>query len=107
MLQPIDRLYFNGPGFRYDVYWRRKGSLAWEAAVVHDPLQTQFRKEVTDVYGLYEVQVRAANDLGESHQPAFVFIGRSGEAGRLLVLVVIVISHPPHLVHLLRENDNS
>ncbi|PVD25360.1 hypothetical protein C0Q70_15860 [Pomacea canaliculata] len=108
---PIDRLYFNGPGFRYDVYWRRKGSLAWEAAVVHDPLQTQFRKEVTDVYGLYEVQVRAANDLGESHQPAFVFIGRSGEAEPLVVPKDFRLNpnHPPeaHKAYFIWEAVNT
>lgn len=78
----MDRLYFNGPGFRYRVYWRRKGSLAWESSVVGDPQQTQLQQEVDDVYGLYEVQVKAENELGESHQPAFIYIGRSGEAGR-------------------------
>ncbi|KAL8614800.1 hypothetical protein ACOMHN_065580 [Nucella lapillus] len=78
---PIERLHFNGPGFRYLVKWRRKGSLAWESATVEDPEQTQFRHEVPDVYGLYEVQVKAQNDMGLSHQPAFVYIGRSGESG--------------------------
>ncbi|XP_076448650.1 neuroglian-like [Babylonia areolata] len=77
---PIERLHFNGPGFRYLVKWRRKGSLAWESATVEDPEQTVFRQEVKDVYGLYEVQVKAQNDMGLSHQPAFVYIGRSGES---------------------------
>ena len=78
----MDRLHFNGPGFRYLVKWRRKGSLVWEEDTVNDPRQTLFKQEVEDVYGLYEVQVKAQNDMGQSHQPAFIFIGRSGEAGR-------------------------
>ena len=78
----MERLHFNGQGFRYLVKWRRKGSLAWESDTVEDPLQTQFQQEVPDVYGLYEVQVKAENEMGQSHQPAFVYIGRSGESGR-------------------------
>nr|KAG5706338.1 hypothetical protein BaRGS_033099 [Batillaria attramentaria] len=60
---------------------RALGSLAWESATVDDPLQTQFQQEVKDVYGLYEVQVKAENDLGESHQPA---LSTSGDRERRL-----------------------
>jgi hypothetical protein len=87
----MERLHFNGPGFRYLVKWRRKGSIAWDSITVEDPLQTVFQQEVTDVYELYEVQVKAQNDMGVSHQPAFIYIGRSGESGNVCVCGWVVV----------------
>ena len=47
-----------------------------------DPSASSFEVEVDDVYGIYEILVKAENDLGESHQPAFVYLGHSGEGGK-------------------------
>ncbi|XP_070193952.1 neuroglian-like [Littorina saxatilis] len=82
---PMHRLEFHGPGFKYHVYWRRKGSLTWEDDVVDDPAKGHFEREVNDVYQVYEIQVKAENDLGEAHQPPFTYQGRSGEAEPLVV----------------------
>ncbi|XP_041347734.1 neuroglian-like [Gigantopelta aegis] len=76
---PMHRLYHHGPGFRYHVYWRPRGSTYWDSAIVDEPSASSFEVEVDDVYGIYEVLVKAENDLGESHQPAFVYLGHSGE----------------------------
>ncbi|PVD25356.1 hypothetical protein C0Q70_15856 [Pomacea canaliculata] len=81
---PMQRLNFHGPGFRYHVYWRRKGSLVWESALVTEATKGHFEQEVNDVYQCYEIQVKAENELGESHQPAFIILGRSGEAEPLV-----------------------
>ena len=78
----MHRLEFHGPGFKYHVYWRRKGSLTWDSDVVDDPAKGHFEREVNDVYQMYEIQVKAENELGEAHQPPFIYQGRSGEAGR-------------------------
>ncbi|XP_076469463.1 neuroglian-like [Babylonia areolata] len=77
---PMHRLEFHGPGFRYHVYWRLRGSLSWDSEVVADPARGHFEREVKDVYEIYEIQVRAENELGEAHQPPFTYQGRSGEA---------------------------
>ncbi|XP_076447835.1 neuroglian-like [Babylonia areolata] len=81
---PMHRLEFHGPGFRYHVYWRRKGSLSWNSALVNDSARGHFEREVKDVYQEYEIQVKAMNELGEAHHPAFTYQGRSGEAEPLV-----------------------
>ena len=49
--------------------------------MVDDPARGHFEREVNDVYQVYEIQVKAENELGEAHQPPFIYRGRSGEAG--------------------------
>ncbi|CAL1543864.1 unnamed protein product, partial [Lymnaea stagnalis] len=78
--EPLHRLSFHGPGFCYIVLWRRKGSLAWNSAVVNGTYASRFEQEVEDVYGSYEIQVKSNNDMGEAHQPAFIYKGHSFEA---------------------------
>ncbi|KAL8594881.1 hypothetical protein ACOMHN_038444 [Nucella lapillus] len=82
---PMHRLEFHGPGFRYHVYWRRRGSLSWDSDMVTDPASGHFEREVKDVFQMYEVQVHAENELGEAHQPPFTYQGRSGESDPMVV----------------------
>lgn len=74
------RLYHNGPGFKYKVSWRTKKSTFWNILYQEGANSKQVEIDVTDIYGLYEVKVRAVNDIGESFQPPFIKLGRSGEA---------------------------
>ncbi|CAG5136247.1 unnamed protein product, partial [Candidula unifasciata] len=85
--EPLHRLSFHGPGFCYFVLWRRKGSLAWNSATVNGTYASRFEQEVDEVYSLYEFQVKSQNDMGEAHQPAFVYAGRSFEAEPLVTVV--------------------
>ncbi|CAG5120217.1 unnamed protein product, partial [Candidula unifasciata] len=78
--EPLQRLSFHGPGFCYFVLWRRKGSLAWNSATVNGTYASRFEQEVDEVYALYEFQVKSQNEMGEAHQPAFVYTGRSFES---------------------------
>lgn len=80
--QPMSRLYFHGPRFRYQVRWRVKGTFTWDSAYVIDPSQGFLNVETNDVYTAYELQVKAENSMGEAHQPAFIFVGQSGESGK-------------------------
>lgn len=79
----MPRLEHNGPNFRYRVFWRPKGSTYWNNTYVFDENANEFEIDVNDIYGLYEIKVKAVNDIGESYQPAFIRHGRSGEAGKL------------------------
>ncbi|XP_041350235.1 neuroglian-like [Gigantopelta aegis] len=105
---PMHRLYHHGPGFRYHVYWRPRSSTYWNSAVVTDPRSSFYEVEVDDVYQPYEVLVKAENDLGESHQPAFVFLGYSGESEPRVVPNDFRLdpSHPvePHSAHFIWES---
>ena len=76
-------LHRNGDRFGYLVKWRQKGSLEWKSTALGNADQTEFQAKVPDIYGLFELQVIAQNVIGLSRQPAFTFIGRSGEAGEL------------------------
>ncbi|XP_052096594.1 neuroglian-like [Mytilus californianus] len=82
--EPMPRLEHNGPGFRYHVFWRPKGSTYWKNMTVWDENADELELDVNDIYGLYEVKVKAVNDIGESYQPAFIILGHSGEAEPLL-----------------------
>ena len=84
----MERLYQHGPGFRYHVFWRQSSSTYWNSAYENNPAADSYEIDVDDIYGLYDIRVKAENDLGESHQPAFVFKGRSGEAGTVLPVFV-------------------
>ena len=81
-LQPMPRLEHNGPGFKYQVFWRPKGSTYWNKTFVYDENASELEIDVSDVYGLYEIKVKAVNDIGASYQPAFIILGHSGEAGK-------------------------
>lgn len=78
----MPRLEHNGPGFRYHVSWRRKGSTYWNNTTVWDENADELELDVNDIYGLYEIKVKAVNDIGASYQPAFIILGHSGEAGQ-------------------------
>ncbi|CAL1545528.1 unnamed protein product [Lymnaea stagnalis] len=77
---PMSRLYFHGTRFRYQVKWRMKGTFTWDSAYVTDPNQGYLEIETNDVYTIYELQVKAENSMGEAHQPAFIYVGHSGES---------------------------
>lgn len=78
----MPRLEHNGPGFRYYVFWRPKGSTYWKNMTVWDENADELELDVNDIYGLYEIKVKSRNDIGESYQPAFIILGHSGEAGQ-------------------------
>ena len=81
----MPRLEYHGPNFRYHVYWRQKGNIAWQEDIVQDPTLGHFERDVDEIFQVFEVQVKAENELGEAHQPAFTFQGRSGESGSVIV----------------------
>uniref|UniRef100_A0A2C9KKB0 Uncharacterized protein n=1 Tax=Biomphalaria glabrata TaxID=6526 RepID=A0A2C9KKB0_BIOGL len=81
---PMNRLYYHGTRFRYQVKWRLKGTFTWDSAYVNDPNQGFLDIETNDVYTVYEIQVKAENSLGEAHQPAFIYLGHSGESEPLV-----------------------
>lgn len=82
--EPMPRLEHNGPNFRYRVFWRPKGSTYWNNTYVLDENANELEINVNDIYGLYEIKVKAVNDIGESYQPAFIILGHSGEAEPIL-----------------------
>lgn len=82
----IARLYHNGPGFRYHVYYRQQGKTYWSDGLITDPTVNYYEVEVNDVYQTYQISVKSENDLGESHQTAFIYKGHSGEDGKNLCL---------------------
>ena len=36
---------------------------------------------MNDTYALYEIKVKSHNRIGEIRQPAFIYLGHSGESG--------------------------
>ncbi|KAL3853695.1 hypothetical protein ACJMK2_017217, partial [Sinanodonta woodiana] len=82
---PMPKLLHNGPGFKYEISWRKKGSTYWNKDLVMDPNANTWEVDVNDTFGLYEFKVKAENDIGESYQPAFKYVGHSGEAEPLVV----------------------
>ena len=48
---------------------------------------------VNDTYAVYEIKVKSHNRIGESRQPAFRYLGHSGEAGKadLIILSLILL----------------
>jgi len=77
------RLLHNGPGFNYNIFWRRKGSTYWNSNVEENPLADTWEVSVDDTYKMYEIKVKARNQFGESRQPAFIYLGYSGEGGTI------------------------
>ncbi|XP_052277311.1 neuroglian-like isoform X2 [Dreissena polymorpha] len=76
---PMPRLLYNGPGFQYVIYWRRKGSTYWNENIEQHPKASMWEVSVNETYALYEIKVKAMNQIGESRQPAFIYLGYSGE----------------------------
>jgi hypothetical protein len=81
-LQPMARLSHNGPGFKYAIFWRRKGSTYWNKNIEQNSNAKMWETSVNDIYTLYEIKVKAMNEIGESRQPAFIYHGYSGEGGK-------------------------
>ena len=81
MFQPVPRLLHSGPGFRYVIYWRRKGSTYWNKNTVEKAEVSVWEVSVNDTYALYEIKVKSHNRIGEIRQPAFIYLGHSGESG--------------------------
>lgn len=79
----MPRLLHNGPGFQYIIFWRQKGSTYWNKNIVDNANAQVWEVSVNDTYGLYEIKVKAKNEIGDSRQPAFIYLGHSGEGGRL------------------------
>ncbi|XP_045164292.1 neuroglian-like isoform X1 [Mercenaria mercenaria] len=76
---PMARLLHNGPGFKYAIFWRRKGSTYWNKNIVENSNAKMWEVSVNDTYTLYEIKVKAMNQIGDSRQPAFIYLGYSGE----------------------------
>lgn len=77
---PVPRLLHSGPGFRYVIYWRQKGSTYWNKNTVEKAEVSVWEVSVNDTYAVYEIKVKSHNRIGESRQPAFRYLGHSGEA---------------------------
>ncbi|CAG5126382.1 unnamed protein product, partial [Candidula unifasciata] len=105
---PMSRLYFHGPRFRYQVRWRLKGTFTWNSAYVTNPSQGFLNIETNDIYTVYELQVKAENSMGESHQPAFIYQGHSGESEPLITPTNFSLNPSyaiePHTVHLVWDS---
>lgn len=82
--QPMRRLLYSGPGFKYCIFWRRKMSTYWNKNIVENPMADTWEVDVNDTFKQYEVKVKAMNQYGESRQPAFIYTGYSGEGGKNL-----------------------
>ncbi|CAM4684069.1 unnamed protein product [Leuciscus chuanchicus] len=73
----LERQHFNGPGFKYMIYWRQSsdGDLHWKKSSVSNP---PFIVNDSGTFVPFEIKVQAANDLGVGPEPV-ANIGYSGE----------------------------
>ncbi|KAI4872672.1 hypothetical protein NFI96_004121 [Prochilodus magdalenae] len=73
----MGRKHFNGPGFKYKVYWRQAAGRGphWEHSYVSRP---PFAVNKTDTFTAFEIKVQAVNEMGEGPSP-IPAIGHSGE----------------------------
>ncbi|XP_056117307.1 neural cell adhesion molecule L1.1 isoform X2 [Rhinichthys klamathensis goyatoka] len=73
----LERQHFNGPGFKYKIYWRHSSDrdLHWKNSSVSNP---PFIVNDTGTFIPFEIKVQAANDLGAAPEPV-AKIGYSGE----------------------------
>ncbi|XP_073731454.1 neural cell adhesion molecule L1.2 isoform X1 [Misgurnus anguillicaudatus] len=73
----IDRRSFNGPGFRYNVMWRK---VLGAGPTFHQNFTTSPPFIVTDVgdFAAFDIKVGALNDMGAAPEPKSV-LGYSGE----------------------------
>lgn len=80
----MERAEHNGPGFFYQVKYRKHNPDdpdAEEYTVINitDPETNSITVEPTETYEPYDIQVMAFNDLGEASQPPTEIVGYSGE----------------------------
>ncbi|XP_017571081.1 neural cell adhesion molecule L1.1 isoform X3 [Pygocentrus nattereri] len=75
--EEMKRKHFNGPDFRYKVFWRQSAGqqLNWEHVYVSHP---PFIVNNTGTFTAFEIKVQAVNRLGEGPSPTSE-IGHSGE----------------------------
>ncbi|KAK2886193.1 hypothetical protein Q8A67_017030 [Cirrhinus molitorella] len=73
----LERRQFNGPGFKYKIYWRQASDRDsdWKASSVSNP---PFIVNNTGTFIPFEIKVQALNDLGAGPEPV-AEIGHSGE----------------------------
>ncbi|KAK7131749.1 hypothetical protein R3I93_018344 [Phoxinus phoxinus] len=73
----LERQHFNGPGFKYKIYWRQSSDrdLHWKESSVSNP---PFIVNDTGTFIPFEIKIQAANDLGGGPEPV-AKIGYSGE----------------------------
>ena len=73
----------NGPGFRYQVYWKRadKENAEWQTDNVVDWEQDHYIVENQETFKPYRLKVEAHNELGQAHVAAEEITGYSGEDG--------------------------
>ncbi|XP_076875026.1 neural cell adhesion molecule L1.1 isoform X2 [Brachyhypopomus gauderio] len=88
--EEVDQRHFNGPGFKYKVWWRDASSPVsqWQHAVVSYP---PFTVNNTETFAAYEIKVQAENDKGSAPNPASS-IGHSGEDLPLMAPTEVTIS---------------
>ncbi|XP_051737186.1 neural cell adhesion molecule L1.1 isoform X1 [Ctenopharyngodon idella] len=73
----LERRQFNGPGFKYKIYWRQSSDkdLHWKESSVSNP---PFIVNNTGTFIPFEIKVQASNELGAGPEPVSK-IGHSGE----------------------------
>ncbi|XP_050960944.1 neural cell adhesion molecule L1.1 isoform X2 [Labeo rohita] len=73
----LERRQFNGPGFKYKVYWRQAShrDSVWKESSVSNP---PFVVNETGTFVPFEIKVQALNELGAGPEPD-AEIGHSGE----------------------------
>lgn len=80
--QELEQRHFNGPGFRYKVFWRKMSSQhsRWQEDSVSNP---PLIINQAGTFNAFEIKVQSANDLGEGPSPVPA-IGYSGEDRKFL-----------------------
>ncbi|XP_058620145.1 neural cell adhesion molecule L1.1 isoform X2 [Onychostoma macrolepis] len=75
--QELERQQFNGPGFKYKIYWRQASgrSSHWDESSASNP---PFIVNVNGTFIPFEIKVQAVNELGTGPEPD-AEIGYSGE----------------------------
>ncbi|XP_052449660.1 neural cell adhesion molecule L1.1 isoform X1 [Carassius gibelio] len=73
--QELEQRQFNGPGFKYKIYWRQEGDSHWMESSASNP---PFIVEGTGTFIPFQIKVQAVNELGAGPEPD-AEIGYSGE----------------------------
>lgn len=73
----LERRHFNGPGFKYKIYWRQASGRSphWNESSASNP---PFIVNVNGTFIPFEIKVQAVNELGAGPEPD-AEIGYSGE----------------------------
>lgn len=71
----LEQRQFNGPGFKYKIYWRQEGDSHWMESSASNP---PFIVEGTGTFIPFQIKVQAVNELGAGPEPD-AEIGYSGE----------------------------